>query len=59
MPNPVAESWALMPNMGHSNRGPALVDVVESWHNSVHAGGFRVCDQQPCHAINFARRGYA
>jgi hypothetical protein len=28
--------------------------IVERWHNDTHPGGFRFCDQQPCHAINWA-----
>ena len=29
-------------------------EIVERWHNDEHSGGFRFCDQQPCHAINWA-----
>jgi hypothetical protein len=30
--------------------------IVERWHNETHPNGFRFCDQQPCHAINWAAR---
>jgi hypothetical protein len=33
--------------------------IVENWHNDVHDGVFRFCDQQPCHAIGWARGGRA
>jgi hypothetical protein len=39
---------------------PELVDhglmIVERWHNDTHPNGFQFCDQQPCHAINWAAR---
>jgi len=31
--------------------------VVEAWHDVTHAGPFRFCAEQPCHALNY--RGWA
>lgn len=28
-----------------------VLGLVEAWHNDVHPGVFRFCDEQPCHAI--------
>jgi hypothetical protein len=33
----------------HGNTREA--QVVARWHDEVHPGSFRFCDQQPCHAI--------
>jgi hypothetical protein len=35
---------------------PDPTDIVERWHNETHPNSFRFCDQQPCHAINWAAR---
>jgi hypothetical protein len=29
--------------------------VVEVWHELTHAGAFRFCAEQPCHALNYRR----
>lgn len=31
--------------------------AVEAWHNVTHAGAFRFCTEQPCHALNYRRWG--
>ena len=36
--------------------GLGLYIIVQSWHDEHHAGAFRFCDEQPCHAIHLARR---
>ena len=55
MSNPVAESMAIVSHVS-SDRRRNPSGVVEAWHNQTHPGGFRFCDQQPCHAVNWALR---
>lgn len=32
--------------------GGRTLEIVRAWHDDTHPGTFRLCDQQPCHAIN-------
>lgn len=40
--------------MAGSGRTTAYA-VVEVWHELTHAGAFRFCAEQPCHALNYRR----
>jgi hypothetical protein len=48
---------AKSPEWRHDRVVYGVTRIVENWHNDVHDGGFRVCDQQPCHAIRWAFEG--
>lgn len=53
MITPIADSVEYLQEIGTPVRpGERTYEIVRAWHNDTHRGGFELCDQQPCHAIN-------
>lgn len=53
---PVAETFAGTSEtyLGSSGGVDSVVNVIENWHNDVHAGAFPTCQERPCHAVRRA-----
>lgn len=52
MPSPITDSLAYLRDADKVAPGHRTYEIVRAWHNDTHRGGFELCDQQPCHAIN-------
>lgn len=58
MVNAASESLFLAPNDAHPDDDEdgevRVMQVLANWHNETHAGAFRTCQEQPCHAAQKA-----
>lgn len=52
--NPAAASRALIPPHDGRSDVEQLLGTVASWHDDEHAGAFRMCSLEPCHALQVA-----
>jgi hypothetical protein len=48
---PAAESLILTPADDVTTAADRVALIVRNWHDTVHPGSWRFCDQQPCDAV--------